>query len=638
MSELEPTELVNAKHFIENGNFGKAFQVLKDFGEKKDISQYEQISYYILMGSLSDKLKEKEKLLDYAERAYQASQGLKDSLQLVDIYIIKSTAYISVYKFEEALKLLLQSEKILKSFNLEASEEHIKRDAEISRLRANIYFIMREFDKALKYAELTLTLNKKLNLKLGIVESLDVMKNIYYYLGEFDKSLEYLNQCFLSAKEIDYKAQILNCYINFGLIYAFRGEVNNAIEYYNKALEIAKEIEYKFGIAQSLNNLGDLYRKQGNSNLARESLEKSVKIFKEIGISGVTSIDSLFHLALEESDLEMAQKYLEQLEEIQDRSKLSSMAYHVDKAIYLKTSLRSIHRGKAEEMLKQVIEGEMVDYEITIIALLHLCDLLLSELQNTSDLEIVNEIKPNIIKLLDIGEKNHSYPLLAEVYIFQAKLALVNLELNKAQEFLTKAQNIAEKYHLNRLAVRISTEHDELLKQLNRWEGIKQSNSSLSDRMKLANIRGQMDRMIRNDAIEPVELTDEEPIVLTIVSKAGISYFNYSFRQGWDFESIFSSFMSAFNTFSSELFSESIDRIKIGENLILINSIDSFLIVYVIKGQSYPGLKKLNLFSKAIKENPEIWTRLKNATQTGEVLEVNNPSSLGTIINDIFNP
>ncbi|MFW9772153.1 MAG: tetratricopeptide repeat protein, partial [Candidatus Thorarchaeota archaeon] len=310
MSELEPTELVNAKHFIENGNFGKAFQVLKDFGEKKDISQYEQISYYILMGSLSDKLKEKEKLLDYAERAYQASQGLKDSLQLVDIYIIKSTAYISVYKFEEALKLLLQSEKILKSFNLEASEEHIKRDAEISRLRANIYFIMREFDKALKYAELTLTLNKKLNLKLGIVESLDVMKNIYYYLGEFDKSLEYLNQCFLSAKEIDYKAQILNCYINFGLIYAFRGEVNNAIEYYNKALEIAKEIEYKFGIAQSLNNLGDLYRKQGNSNLARESLEKSVKIFKEIGISGVTSIDSLFHLALEESDLEMAQKYL----------------------------------------------------------------------------------------------------------------------------------------------------------------------------------------------------------------------------------------------------------------------------------------------------------------------------------------
>jgi len=637
MSELEPEELVNAKEFIENGKFGKASQVLKDFGERKNISHYEQTSYYILMGQLSDKLKDKERLLDYADKAYHASQGQKDSVQLVDVYLVKSIAHSSVFKYEEALLLLSRSEKIIKSLNLENSNESTKREVKIAYLRANIYFMMREFDKALNFAKQSLNLNKELNLKLGIVESLDIMKNVYYYMGEFEKSLQYLNQCLIYAKKIDYKSQILNCYINFGLIYAFRGEVESAIEHYDKSLAIAKEIDYKFGIAQSLNNLGDLYRKQGRFDLAQETLEESVKIFRELGISGVTAIDCLFHLAFDEGKLDLAQKYLNQLEQIQNRSKLSSMVYFVDTAVFLKTSPRSLHRGKAEEMLKKVVEGEVIDYEITLIALLNLCDLLLIELQRTGDLEIINELKLYITRLRDIAEKNHSFPLLAEVYILQARLALVTLELNKARKFLTEAQHIADRYKLNRLAIKISTEHDELLKQMNKWEAIKESNTSISDRMKLASLNEQMSRMIHNGVIEPPELRDEEPIVLLIMSKGAISYFNYSFKEDWDFNWLFSSFMSAFNTFSSEIFSESIDRIKIGENLILINPIESFLICYVIKGQSYPGLKKLNLFSKAIKDNAEIWTFLNRAVQTGEMLELNNPPSLRAIVTEIFN-
>ena len=94
--------------------------------------------------------------------------------------------------------------------------------------------------------------------------------------------------------------------------------------------------------------------------------------------------------------------------------------------------------------------------------------------------------------------------------------------------------------------------------------------------------------------------------------------------------------MSAFNTFSSKFFSESIDRIKIGENLILINPIESFLVCYVIKGQSYPGLQKLNRFSDAIQKNTEIWETLNRAVQTGEELEIDNPPSLREVVNEIF--
>jgi hypothetical protein len=94
--------------------------------------------------------------------------------------------------------------------------------------------------------------------------------------------------------------------------------------------------------------------------------------------------------------------------------------------------------------------------------------------------------------------------------------------------------------------------------------------------------------------------------------------------------------MSAFETFSSEVFSESIDRIKIGENLILINPLESLLVCYVVKGQSYPALQKLHRFSDAIKWNTEIRESLNRALQTGEVLELDNPPSLGDVVNENF--
>ena len=58
MSELNSKDLVNAKEFIENGRFGEASQVLKDIGEREDLSHYDQISYYIIF-MLIIKLKEK---------------------------------------------------------------------------------------------------------------------------------------------------------------------------------------------------------------------------------------------------------------------------------------------------------------------------------------------------------------------------------------------------------------------------------------------------------------------------------------------------------------------------------------------------------------------------------------------------
>ncbi|MFW9943071.1 MAG: hypothetical protein ACFFFT_18685 [Candidatus Thorarchaeota archaeon] len=57
---------------------------------------------------------------------------------------------------------------------------------------------------------------------------------------------------------------------------------------------------------------------------------------------------------------------------------------------------------------------------------------------------------------------------------------------------------------------------------------------------------------------------------------------------------------------------------------------------YIIKGQSYPAQKKLARFTEAIRENSEIWQALKRSVNTSEMLELDKPAALKTVIDEIF--
>jgi hypothetical protein len=59
-------------------------------------------------------------------------------------------------------------------------------------------------------------------------------------------------------------------------------------------------------------------------------------------------------------------------------------------------------------------------------------------------------------------------------------------------------------------------------------------------------------------------------------------------------------------------------------------------VCYVIKGQSYPALQKLTRFTRAIRENSEIWQALEKSVKTSVMLELDKPPALKTVINEIF--
>ncbi|MFW9866515.1 MAG: toll/interleukin-1 receptor domain-containing protein [Candidatus Thorarchaeota archaeon] len=254
-----------------------------------------------------------------------------------------------------------------------------------------------------------------------------------------------------------------------------------------------------------------------------------------------------------------------------------------------------------------------------------------------NELEMLKDIQPLVERLIRESKRTNSFSLQAYALLLQGKISLLKMNIGDAKQYLTKAQLIAEDHNLQILAQQISSEHDKLLELVDDLLQLEKKKAPVSERLNLVSLDSTLDQLQGKRPIEPPDLASEEPILLLIMGQDGVAYFNHPFVENWSFGDIFSSFMSAFNSFSSEIFAKNIDRIKIDENVILIMPVDSFLVCYVIKGQSYPALQKLARFSDAIKWNTEISKALKRSAKTGEELDLNNPASLGVIVNEIFN-
>jgi len=189
----------------------------------------------------------------------------------------------------------------------------------------------------------------------------------------------------------------------------------------------------------------------------------------------------------------------------------------------------------------------------------------------------------------------------------KSKIALVENKIDEARELLTEAQRIANEYGLNKLAQRISFEHDELLDKLDKWENYGKKEEYLFERLQSTSLDESLNRISGKTEIEIPQKETELSIMLLVLSKTGYTIFSNPFTADFAIdESYFGEFLSSFNRFSDKIFSETLDRIKIGEFTVLLRNLESFSVCYVFKGQSYSAGQKLNNFIESVKENPKI--------------------------------
>ncbi len=622
MPELLLERLDKGYQLIYEGRIEEASRLVEDLEKTKDLTQEEKLNCQLLKAEICSEMGKKEEQFKIAEQVFREGKKIGNILIISRALRLKWSSLTNpAISLEEGNFLYhdkVEVEHLLKSVKKTSSSE-------IEQSKSFLNFM-----KGTRFQ-----FEGKLNFALDhFKKSLESFKRVDNFIG------------------ISLEPAIIH---KFGSIYLLKGELDLALEYFNRSLTLTEESNLesmKFWNISSKNHIGEIFFQKGDLDNAIKYYKRSLAVAAQMNAPAfhIPVYYNLIKALLGKRSIEEAKQCLEQISQIIGKFKnpIDIYCYKLSEALILKSSVHIRDQAEAEKILKELIKEHdtlvksviqdtiWIPVSTLIEAIIQLCELYLKELEMTKGIEIIEEIQPLVERLLNESKRINSYILQAQIYLLQGKLSLLQMNIGDARQHLTQAQYTAEEHGLELLAQQISSEHDKLLEMVEGLQSFERKKITVADRLNLVSLDVILDQMQGKRALDPPELVEEEPILLLIIGQDGVSYFNHSFVENWDFDDLFSSFMSAFNKFSSEIFSKSIDRIRIDENVILIKSVESFLVCYVIKGQSYPALQKLTRFSDAIKWNTEISEALNRSMKTGQMLELNNPPSLGEVVNEIF--
>jgi len=284
--------------------------------------------------------------------------------------------------------------------------------------------------------------------------------------------------------------------------YVNNADFSQAVVQYVTSLNEARD--NKGAIAINLGNIGEVYVAREDLSSASECFQRALNIYRDLGHDwGIAEIlYVLMRNFVKEISPETISRYLNEFHEISKRCKDIPMViqkYRLTKAIVLKNSNRLSDKMQALAIFQDIAEEDIVWYELTISAMLNQSELLIFELKTTLDESVLNELKILSNKLQSTSKENNSYWLFTETYLLQYKLALMELNIESAQELLNQAEKIANEKNFIKLLKTIHIEQELLEDQLEDWKRIIDQKPSLIERIKLTQLESIFERMLNKN-------------------------------------------------------------------------------------------------------------------------------------------
>lgn len=576
-----------------------------------------------------------DKAMDYAEKNLEINKKLKNEYGIVQCFTQISNILISKGDYDQALDYTEKNLEIKKKLGNEVEI------AECFLTIAEILLNKNNYDKALEYAEKSLELSKKLSNRAGIARSFYIIAHILEFKQDLERAFEYNEKSLELYEKLNNKRRISNCFLQFADIMWIKGDFDKALDYAKKGLEIAKEIHLKLMIGFCLSSISSSLAGKNEFEKALVYAKQGLEIYRKLGVVPFIALNLSFIVELVSNfSFKETNEWLQCLEDFVGKE---SMVFRSTKANVLMLSKRARDLTEAERLLKKIIKDEKkplgpnsrwlrFDHGPNS-ALIRLCWMHIKELESTGQLEILEDIHPLIEKLIEKCKNDNSYALLAETKLLHAKISMIQMNLEDARRLLTEAQKIATDRGIGVLAAYISTEHDRLLDELNKWNEFKRRDAPISERLKLASVAEVTESMLERRAVKVPEIEIEQPVSMVVFSKTGYKVFSSHFTADPVFdEKLIGNMVSMINQANSE----SLDRLKIGEFTVLLNVVDLFSICYVFRGQSYSAGQKLTNFTEAVKDNKGILKTLDGAVRTGQSVEIADNPDLEELITECF--
>ncbi len=180
-------------------------------------------------------------------------------------------------------------------------------------------------------------------------------------------------------------------------------------------------------------------------------------------------------LALEQKNLDEAKKELTFISHIKTKNPKNEylkQLYNISKAAFLKTealhhpdpmSLETLglifnKLAVAEKLLQQVLDGPLTDYELKVLANLHLSEILLLKAQIFENPTYIVQASQLIENIHDLAEEQQSHVLKVQAFWLKAKISFVQGKEKEARQILLSALEITRIHQLGQLEAVITEE------------------------------------------------------------------------------------------------------------------------------------------------------------------------------------
>ncbi|MFX1536643.1 MAG: tetratricopeptide repeat protein [Promethearchaeota archaeon] len=515
MSDARSKELLQVELLIDEGKFDEAYQIIQTIEKREELLSHDWVECQLLRNILLIQQGMFEDALKLTDHILNTIQDKKYHFQELDTYTLKATALWRLGRLDEGLEVINKGEQFSNKLALDKSVDFLELGFIKTKLinrKATIYIDKGNLDRAISSFQQCLSILKNIDAKQGRGIALLNIGIALSLKGDLDHALDYFERCLTYFELVGIKQYLGIALSKIGEIYLLKGAINSALNYFRQNLEMNEKIGNQQDIASSLHNIGLAYRQKGLFDRAMEYFEQSLSLRIKIG-NNVDISETLFYLisvAVDKKSSQQANQYLKHLQQINEEEniKIIRNRAYIAEALVLKTSTRLRHQAKAEELLETVANEAIVDQELTIIAMLHLSELLLLELKTTGNIEALQEVKSLIRRILDIAKHQYSPLLLIETYLLYSKLAVLDLDLEAAQRFLHQAKLAAETRGLQRLVLKLLGEQESLKKQINIWQILIERGAPIQERLEVLQLDNQILRMVR----QRLKITEEDTL------------------------------------------------------------------------------------------------------------------------------
>jgi tetratricopeptide (TPR) repeat protein len=426
------------------------------------------------------------KALDFAQKALIVRREHKHQYEIAECLNLLGIIQISKGDYQKANEYLQESLEIFDNY------DNKKATAKIYNNLGMNYWRKGNLLKALSFFQESLALAEELKSFPLIGTSHLNIGLIYVNQGELNLALESFQKSIVLCKEFGLKRPLSLCLNNIGLIFHAKGDFEQALRYYQDSLVLFQELDNNHDMAICYNNIGEIYKSMEKYDEALDQIEKSLTLFQEIGAIPDISLPlfNLLELSLYFGFPQKAQSYLLQLQDINkiEEHRIISQRYRLAEALVLKSGGRAKMKIKSSEILEELIEEEIIDHTLTVRAMFELSELLIDELRAYGEEEVFYKVKKLIHRLDEIANKQKSYSLIVDTLILEAKLSMVEGNLNVSQQFLDQVELIVKDKEFQQLANKIQQEKEQLKNQYESWEHLIQSNASFGLRLEQAQV------------------------------------------------------------------------------------------------------------------------------------------------------